>query len=242
MRAAVSARRASRTCTWTSAPRVAARVISRAPPPPIAARTPAGRAIRRSWRRSPACCSMRATTPARATPSTRSLAIDRARCSAIASRATSISSTSAGRMPSSRFRYVSASDPDRVQAGYGQLMFWLAQTRAGVAKPRVRGSARRVKAGRSRCCCTCAANTPKRSSSTRSEEGDDDATPAEHQHRRAAVRSAVLRGRGLLGARRAEVARDYFAALVNSRCIYFLEHGLALAEIAKLRELKARAT
>jgi lipoprotein NlpI len=34
-----------------------------------------------------------------------------------------------------RFRYVAASDPDRVQAGYGQLMLWLAQMRAGVAKP-----------------------------------------------------------------------------------------------------------
>ena len=31
-----------------------------------------------------------------------------------------------------------------------------------------------------------------------------------------------------------DVARDYFAALVNIKVIYFLEHGLALAEIAKL--------
>ena len=31
------------------------------------------------------------------------------------------------------------------------------------------------------------------------------------------------------------VARDYFAALVNLRVLYFVEHGLALAEIAKLR-------
>jgi lipoprotein NlpI len=38
-----------------------------------------------------------------------------------------------------------------------------------------------------------------------------------------------------------EVARDYFAALVNIKVIYFLEHGLALAEIAKLRKLTARA-
>ena len=32
-----------------------------------------------------------------------------------------------------------------------------------------------------------------------------------------------------------DTARDYFAALVNLRVLYFLEHGLALAEIAKLR-------
>jgi lipoprotein NlpI len=32
-----------------------------------------------------------------------------------------------------------------------------------------------------------------------------------------------------------EVARQYLAALVNIRVLYFIEHGLALAEIAKLR-------
>jgi lipoprotein NlpI len=37
-----------------------------------------------------------------------------------------------------------------------------------------------------------------------------------------------------------DVARDYFTALVNIRVIYFLEHGLALAEIAKLRRLHPR--
>jgi lipoprotein NlpI len=31
------------------------------------------------------------------------------------------------------------------------------------------------------------------------------------------------------------VARDYFAALVKIHMLYFLEHGLALAEIAKLQ-------
>jgi lipoprotein NlpI len=35
---------------------------------------------------------------------------------------------------------------------------------------------------------------------------------------------------------RPEVARDYFAAMVNLRVIHFIEHGLALAEIAKLRK------
>ena len=34
-----------------------------------------------------------------------------------------------------------------------------------------------------------------------------------------------------------EVARDYFAALVNIKVLYFLEHGLALAEIAKMGTL-----
>ena len=34
-----------------------------------------------------------------------------------------------------RFRYVAASDGDRVRAGYGQLMFWLAQLRGGITHP-----------------------------------------------------------------------------------------------------------
>ena len=36
------------------------------------------------------------------------------------------------------------------------------------------------------------------------------------------------------------MARQYFAALVNIRVLYFLEHGLAMAEIAKLQERVAR--
>jgi lipoprotein NlpI len=33
-----------------------------------------------------------------------------------------------------------------------------------------------------------------------------------------------------------DVALEYFTALVNIKVIYFLEHGLALADIAKLRK------
>jgi lipoprotein NlpI len=32
-----------------------------------------------------------------------------------------------------------------------------------------------------------------------------------------------------------DVARDYFAALVNIKVLFFIEHGIALAELAKLR-------
>ena len=133
---------------------------------------------------------------------------------------------------------MAASDPDRVQAGYGQLMFWLSQMRAGVAKPEfvertpgegwpqplllyMRGQYTEAEL-----------TVPVAKATTRQ-------SAAEHQHRRAAVRGAVLRRRSVLGARAVDVARDYFAALVNMKIIYFLEHGLALAEIAKLRERTA---
>ena len=69
-----------------------------------------------------------------------------------------------------RFRYVSASDPDRIQAGYGQLMLWLAQMRAGVAKPEY--VARTPGEGWPQpLLLYCAANTPRRSSSPPSRKG-----------------------------------------------------------------------
>ena len=135
-----------------------------------------------------------------------------------------------------RFRYVASSDPDRVQAGYGQLMFWLSQLRAGVAKPeyieRMPGD-----------------GWPQplllymRGQYTEAEltvpirEGDEDDNLQPNTSTDERLCEALFYvgeaywARGQLG-----VARDYFAALVNIKVIYFLEHGLALAEIAKLRK------
>ncbi|HTU66859.1 MAG TPA: hypothetical protein VMF52_12995 [Steroidobacteraceae bacterium] len=133
-----------------------------------------------------------------------------------------------------RFRYVAASDPDRVQAGYGQLMFWLAQARAGIAKPefvvRAPGD-----------------GWPQplllylRGEYTEDElvaqvkAGDDDSNIQPNtstDERLCEALFYVAEARWSRGER--DVARDYFAALVNIRVLYFLEHGLALAEIAKL--------
>lgn len=140
-----------------------------------------------------------------------------------------------------RFRYVSASDPDRVQAGYGQLMFWLAQLRAGVAKPefveRMPGE-----------------GWPQplmlymRGEYTEAEltekirEGDDASNTQPNTSTDERLCEALFYlGEAYWARGQPEVARDYFAALVNIKVIYFLEHGLALAEIAKLRGLTARA-
>jgi len=135
-----------------------------------------------------------------------------------------------------RFRYVSSSDPDRVQAGYGQLMLWLAQMRAGVAKPEY------------------VARTPGegwpqplllylRGEYTEDElitpikEGDDEFNSQPNTSTDERLCEALFYvGEAHWARGRREVARDYFAALVNIKVIYFLEHGLALAEIAKLHK------
>lgn len=136
----------------------------------------------------------------------------------------------------SRFRYVAASDPDRVRAGYGQLMYWLAQSRAGIAHP------------------LWVTRTPGegwpqplllylRGQYTEEElvvpinEGDDDDNnqPNTSTDERLAEALYYL-GQAHWARGDSKTALDYFTALVNLRVTYFLEHGLAIAEVAKLRK------
>jgi len=134
-----------------------------------------------------------------------------------------------------RFRYVASSDPERIQAGYGQLMYWLAQRRAGVARPEfvVR---------------TPGEGWPQplllymRGQYTEAElvkpvnEGDSDSNSQPNTSTDERLCEALFYvGEEYWARGQPEVARDYFAALVNLKIIDFLEHGLALAEIAKLR-------
>ena len=124
-----------------------------------------------------------------------------------------------------------------MQAGYGQLMLWLAQMRAGVAKPEY------------------VARTPgegwpqplllyMRGEYTEDElitpikEGDDDDNSQPNTSTDERLCEALFYvGEAYWARGQPEVARDYFAALVNIKVIYFLEHGLALAEIAKMEGL-----
>lgn len=135
-----------------------------------------------------------------------------------------------------RFRYVAASDEDRDQAGYGQLMYYLAQLRAGMDKPQF------------------VARTPGerwpqplllylRGDYAESEliapilfgdDADNDQPNTSTDERLCEALFYV--GEAYWARGEPQVARDYFAALVNIKVLYFLEHGLALAEIAKLRK------
>jgi tetratricopeptide (TPR) repeat protein len=135
----------------------------------------------------------------------------------------------------SRFRYVAASDPDRVRAGYGQLMYWLAQARAGIAHPE---SVTR----------TPGDGWPQplllylRGQYTEAElvvpiaEGDDDDNNQPNTTTDERLAEALYYiGQAHWARGDSKAALDYFTALVNLRVTYFLEHGLAIAEIAKLR-------
>ncbi|HKU89014.1 MAG TPA: hypothetical protein VJP84_04450 [Steroidobacteraceae bacterium] len=136
----------------------------------------------------------------------------------------------------SRFRYVASSDEDRRQAGYGQLMYWLAQLRGGIAKPEF--VARKP-----------AESWPQplllymRGEYTEAElvapinagDRDDNVIPNTSTDERL-CEALFYVGEEHWARGQPEVARDYFAALVNIKVLYFLEHGLALAEIAKLRK------
>lgn len=135
----------------------------------------------------------------------------------------------------SRFRYVAASDPDRVQAGYGQLMFWLAQARAGMAKPEfvVRSPG---DGWPQPLLLYLRGEYAETELVTRVIEGDseDNSQPNTSTDERL-CEALFYVGESYWARGDRAAARDYFAALVNIRVLYFLEHGLALAEIAKLR-------
>jgi lipoprotein NlpI len=134
-----------------------------------------------------------------------------------------------------RYRYVAASDPDRVQAGYGQLMFWLAQRRAGVARPELVQR-------------TPGEGWPQplllymQGQYTEAElirpirDGDSDSNSQPNTSTDERLCEALFYvGEEYWARGQPEVARDYLAALVNIKVLFFLEHGLALAELAKLR-------
>ncbi len=134
-----------------------------------------------------------------------------------------------------RFRFIAGGDGDRVMAGYGQLMYWLAQARAGVAKPEFVTR-------------TPGTGWPQplllylQGEYTEAElivpikEGDEPGNGQPNTSTDERLCEALFYvGEAYWARGQPEVARDYFAALVNLKVLYFLEHGLALAEIAKLR-------
>jgi tetratricopeptide (TPR) repeat protein len=140
----------------------------------------------------------------------------------------------------SRYRYVAASDPDRDRAGYGQLMYWLAQKRAGVPEPA-------FVARRPGTAWPQPLIAYLRGEYTEAElvmpirDGDDDYSADLHVSTDERLCEALYYvGQAHWANGDVEVARAYFAAVVNLRVTYFIEHGMALAEIAKLNKLASR--
>jgi lipoprotein NlpI len=134
-----------------------------------------------------------------------------------------------------KFRYVAASDEDRRQAGYGQLMYWLAQRRAGIARPEF--VARTPGEGWPQPLLLFMRGEYSEAEliqSIRDGDSADNVIPNTSTDERL-CEALFYVGEEYWARGRPEVARDYFAALVNIHVLYFLEHGLALAEITKLR-------
>jgi len=135
----------------------------------------------------------------------------------------------------SRFRYVAASDPDRIQAGYGQLMLWLAQARAGVPHPEYVTRAP-ADGWPQPLLLHLVGEYTEQELVERVIEGDDDSNRQPNTSTDERLCEALFYvGEAYWARGDRNTARDYFTALVNLRVLYFLEHGLALAEIAKLR-------
>jgi lipoprotein NlpI len=135
----------------------------------------------------------------------------------------------------SRFRYVASSDPNRMTAAYGQLMLWLAQARAGVPHPEYVTRAP-ADGWPQPLLLYLVGEYTEPELVARVKEGDDDSNTQPNTSTDERLCEALFYvGESYWARGDRETARDYFAALVNIKVLYFLEHGLALAEIAKLR-------
>jgi lipoprotein NlpI len=138
----------------------------------------------------------------------------------------------------SRYRYAASSEPDRTRAAYWQLMYWLTQARAGVAKPEfvTRWHAEDwpnplllyVQQQYSESELVAAVR-----------EGENEYST--HGRDERLCEALYYVGEAHLARGDVELAREYFAAAVNIKMIRFNEHGLALAEIARLQKTRPRA-
>lgn len=131
-----------------------------------------------------------------------------------------------------RYRYVAESEPDRDRAAYGQLMYWLSQWRAGVPRP-VFVERRSPEGWPKPLLLYLQGEYTEADLLAPIREGDDEYANVSTDERLCEALYYV--GEAHLAQGRTDVARRYFAAMVNLRVIHFIEHGLALAEIAKLQ-------
>lgn len=135
-----------------------------------------------------------------------------------------------------RFRYVAASEPDRERAAYAQLMYWLAQARAGIKQPEF--VARRQIDGWPKPLLLYLQGQYSEAelvTAVREERSDTGVGTDERL-----CEALYYVGEAYWSRGQPRVARDYFAAMVNIKVIHYVEHGLALAEIAKLARQPAQ--
>lgn len=132
----------------------------------------------------------------------------------------------------SRYRYAAASEADRTRADYWQLMYWLTQMRAGVPRPEF--VARRHSEDWPRqLLLYLQGDYSEEDLATAVREGEGESANLGRDERLCEALFYV--GEAHLAHGDADLARAYFAAAVNLKLIRFNEHGLALAEIARLQ-------
>jgi tetratricopeptide (TPR) repeat protein len=133
----------------------------------------------------------------------------------------------------SRFRYVAASEKDRERAAFAQLMYWLAQMRAGVPKPEF-VARRHTEDWPKPLMLYMQGQYTEIELITAIREVDSDYGEVRTDQRLCQALYYVGEAHWARG--NPGVALDYFTAAVNVRVVHFDEHGMALAEIAVLRQ------
>ena len=123
---------------------------------------------------------------------------------------------------------VTETDPERTQ--YWLCFLWLAQRRAGVAKPDLPTS--RIADGTWPAPILDALRGRESESDVVDEIRDED---DDTRRREELVEALYYIGQSRLAAGETQIARRYFAATVNLKVLYFIEHHMALAELKKMR-------
>ena len=131
-----------------------------------------------------------------------------------------------------RFRYVAASEKDRERAAFAQLMYWLAQLRAGVPKPEY-VARRHIEEWPRPLMLYLQGEYTEVELAYAVREDDSDYAETRTDHRLSQALYYVGEAHWARG--NPELALDYFTAVVNIKVFHFEVHGMALAEITRLR-------
>jgi lipoprotein NlpI len=131
-----------------------------------------------------------------------------------------------------RFRYVASSESDVDEAASAQLMFWLTQLRAGITRPEF--IARRAGEGWPQPLLRYMRGELTEADVASGLLEEESGELGEIDAQLAAALFYVGESRWARG--EPDLARQYFAAVINIRLASYDEYRLALAEIAKLNE------
>ena len=128
---------------------------------------------------------------------------------------------------------IDAAEEDDDSVGYWQCFLWLAQRRAGMEHPQLVVREKSDEWPQP----ILATLTGSMSESELVEAIEDEKD--EDRRRQILVEALYYVGQDYLAAGRSEEARQYMASVVNLKVPDFLEHDMALAELAKIRALPA---